>query len=344
MNREMIVAERRVRMLHRMFPEGIPALWCPALTHYDERGEIDEARMAAHLRHLSGYVKGFLIPGSTGDGWELKAEETRQLLEIALRYAQAFDLTLLIGALHRGAGEALEFIQRTAGELRLRGGAPDVKPVCGFTVCPPCGSELSQSQIGRALGSIFATGYPIALYQLPQVTQNEIKVELACDLAGQYENFLMFKDSSGTDQVVAQAARLGGVVTFRGAEGDYARWCKAGGGPYDGFLLSTANCFAPQLCQMIGELEAGRVDAAREISNSLTVAVNQVFELVNGLPFGNKFTNANKAMDHFLAWGKGASTAPRPRLHGGGCLPLDVMQRTEEILARQGLLPEAGYL
>ena len=61
--------ETRRQLLARFFPNGVPTLWCPLITHYDADGVIDRKRMAAHLEHISPFVKGILVPGSTGDGW-----------------------------------------------------------------------------------------------------------------------------------------------------------------------------------------------------------------------------------------------------------------------------------
>jgi len=72
----------------RLFPEGVPLLWCLPLTHYTRQGGIDGARIQAHLRHLSPHAKGLLVPGSTGDGWELDPEESRQVLDLALEQAR----------------------------------------------------------------------------------------------------------------------------------------------------------------------------------------------------------------------------------------------------------------
>src|SRR5882672_3791490 len=99
MSRPTHTAVERRKLLARVLPVGIPALWCPLITPYDRDGAIDRHRMAAHLRHLSPYVKGFLIPGSTGDGWELSDAEMRRLLEVAIEQITKLNLHLLIGAL-----------------------------------------------------------------------------------------------------------------------------------------------------------------------------------------------------------------------------------------------------
>ena len=62
----------RAELVARLFPEGVPTLWCPPLTHYLPDGGLDRARVKAHLEFMSPWVKGLLVPGTTGDGWELK--------------------------------------------------------------------------------------------------------------------------------------------------------------------------------------------------------------------------------------------------------------------------------
>ena len=56
----------RGQLIKTLFPAGVPRLWCPTLTHYTDGARLDPARLGAHLRALQPWVKGFLIPGSTG--------------------------------------------------------------------------------------------------------------------------------------------------------------------------------------------------------------------------------------------------------------------------------------
>ena len=131
---------------------------------------------------------------------------------------------------------------------------------------------------------------------------------------------------------------------MRGAEGDYARWLTSAGGPYHGFLLSTANCFARELHQIADDLAARRVAAARELSARVTSVVGEVFRLVAAVPVGNPFANGNKAIDHFFAHGPRADAVVPPRLHAGSRLSVEVIRATGEALARHGLMPVNGYL
>ena len=341
-------AESRSQLLTRLFPEGVPKLWCPGLTHYDREGRIDAERIAAHLQHMSAHVKAFLIPGSTGDGWELDDAETRQLLRLAIQHAGALGLHLLIGALKPDPDSGLKMFWDTVDWLESRMEDNTLNSlakarVSGFVICSPRGKDVSQDDMERWFETILKAGIPTALYQLPQVTQNEISPELASRMATRFNNFIMFKDSSGADGVASSGKDLGGVFTVRGAEGDYARWLKSAGGNYDGFLLSTANCLAREFRHMITDLEKGRIEAANAMSDRLTKTVSAVFELVSPFPDGNAFANANKAIDHFFAYGPKAAAVPPPRLHAGSSLPTEMIVETGKILQRYDLMPDKGY-
>jgi dihydrodipicolinate synthase/N-acetylneuraminate lyase len=349
------LAATRRQLVARLFPAGVPPLWCPLLTHYTDDGSIDFARMTAHLEHVSHWVRGFLIPGSTGDGWELSAAETAQVVQFALEQARRLKVHLLIGVLQPEASAALDHLRRQvaawpgvsqrnlplAPHLPLAVGEP---PVCGFAVCPPRGEHRTQQELQAALTCLLELGAPLALYQLPQITRNEMGAALVADLARRFPNFVLFKDSSGSDRVALAGERPSGVFLVRGAEGDYARWLKAAGGPYDGLLLSTANGFARELAQMLDWLGEGRREQAVELSARLNAVVQEAFRIVADVPVGNAFANANKALDHFFAFGPKAATVAPPRLHAGRRLPVEVLRAVGDALQRHGFLPERGYV
>src|ERR1051325_2499144 len=94
-----LVKTERATQVARLFPQGIPDLWCPSLTHYTANGDLDAQRISSHLKYLSQFVPGYLIPGSTGDGWELSDAEIISLLEIVIPLASRLGFQILIGAL-----------------------------------------------------------------------------------------------------------------------------------------------------------------------------------------------------------------------------------------------------
>jgi hypothetical protein len=85
-------------------------------------------------------------------------------------------------------------------------------------------------------------------------------------------------------------------------------------------------------------------DEAIALSDHLTQVVSQVFALVTDIPEGNAFSNANKAVDHYMAFGAEARLIPPPMLHAGTRVPRDVILRVGEVLESAHLIPETGYL
>jgi dihydrodipicolinate synthase/N-acetylneuraminate lyase len=339
---------QRQQLIQRFFPSGIPLLWCPSLTHYTDDGAIDQARMRAHLKFMHPAVGGFLIPGSTGEGWEQSDPEVRELLDFMIDEIHQVGAHLLIGILKTKTDDVLQAMRDTIAWLKRRAGSEDILAamakfsVCGFTVCPPSGNDLSQSKIRSALEEVLALGAPVSLYQLPQVTQNEMTPETVAGLASKFPNFYLFKDTSGEDRVAAAGFRDAFLV--RGAEGGYASHFAAGGGDYDGFLLSTANCFGPPLAAMIENVQRGKKNEATAFSDKLTAICEGLFDLAGKVGYGNAFTNANKAMDHFFAHGPEAGKITPPRLYSGKRLPQELIEAAGAALKRHGLMPEAGYL
>lgn len=342
--------KKRATFVKSFLPPKIPRLWCPLLTHYRGDGAIDFDRMSAHLRFVLPYVKGYLIPGSTGDGWELDDRETLDVVNFALRESREHEMYLLLGVLKTDLAAMNRTLDNMTDALGVVSRSEDIGKslqqahACGFTVCPPKGKTLSQEEIYSALSEIMKRGLPTALYQLPQVTENEVAPGTFERLTAAYPNLIFFKDSSGQDRIALAPVDKGGVYLVRGAEGDYARWLKDTGGPYDGFLLSTANCFPEQLHGVIEKIEAGDIPSASKISEKISGVVREVFSLVQSLPHGNAFTNANKAIDHYMALGTGASKKPGPLLHAKARLPGGVITAAGEALKRYELMPQKGYL
>lgn len=348
MSTDIFLAGRPIPTLRRMI---FPTLWCPLLTHYDDHGRIDVQRMARHLDFLAPSVRGFLVPGSTGDGWQLSDAETRELLDAVIGLARERELQLLIGVLRPDAAAMLAFMANTIAWLKQRAGTTELPDALrqaatvGFTFCAPHGAASTQDDIAAALDALLAVGAPAALYQLPQVTGNEIAPETVRALAARHANLLMLKDTSGADRIAdAGGAGIDRLFLVRGAEGGYSRHLKLAGGRYDGFLLSTANVFGAQLAELVEHLRRGRRAEADALSARLEAVVNAVFAAAAPLPYGNAFTNANKALDHFMAHGPAARSVTPPRLHSGQRLPAELIDRAGAELERHGLMPVRGYL
>lgn len=344
------ISKKRRNLLREMVGEPVPRLWCPPLTHYTPEIEVDQDRMMAHWGFMAPHVNAFLVPGSTGDAWEMNDSETRALIDLSLKLAANLNISLLMGVLKDDALATRLGISELLSILKHKTGRDDpieamkAGKVCGFTICPPRGSKLTQDKIEVELESVLELGLPIVLYQLPQVTENEMSPSLVARLADRYPNLMLLKDSSGRDRVALEADGRSLPILLRGAEGRYAQWLQESGGPYHGLLLSTANCFPRELKTIIALLEEGRGDEATTLSDRLTQVVEQVFAIVTDMPEGNAFSNANKAMDHYMAFGANSRLIGTPRLHAGTSIPKHVILRVGEVLESAHLVPDIGYL
>ncbi len=346
------VTRSRSAMVAQLFPNGIPELWCPLLTHYrDDRGSIDIARIRAHLLHLSPVIRTFLAPGSTGDGWEMTEQQQQQLVQQLCAIASELDLWIMMGVLRTGPGEARSAIQQATAELQISAGdavtaarALAKRRICGFTVTPPRGSSIAQDRIHTELAQVAELGYPLSIYQLPQVTENEMTPQTVADLAQRYPNFYLFKDTSGSDTVATAGLDYQNVFLVRGAEQDYAQWHHTSGGPYNGFLLSTANCFAFALADMLAAAHSGNHAAAAAISERVSRVAGRMFSAAAELPFGNPFSNANRAIDHVFAYGSRALNEPPPLTCSGNHLPIQLIELAHTELQKAQFEVSSGYL
>ena len=329
---------RRNVLLKELFPRGIPGLWCPLLTHFKSARQYDAERIRGHLQFLSPHVKGILIAGSTGEGWQMSDIEIHALLDTLLNSAQDTGMQILIGMLKRNVDDTIAGINAAASFLQH-------PAVVGFTVCPPTGQDLSQQQIQDDIARVLDLGWPTALYQLPQVTQNEMSAETVTELAFEFSNFIMFKDTSGLDRVAKSGLNLGGVYLVRGSEsGGYSQWLKTRGGPYDGFLLSSANALASQLAAMMRLVADDEELAAVELSRRIESIINEAFEIASSYSFGNPFAIANKLLDHVMAYGVEAEKQVPPLLIDGNRLNEQDVARTVSLLRRFESMPTIGYL
>ena len=261
------ISKRRQKLMKELMGEPAPRLWDPPLTHYLPDIEVDQYRMACHWEFMAPHVDAFLVPGSTGDAWEMNDSEVRHIVDLSIELAVEKNISLLLGVLKGDDLAIREAITELLSTLKLKTDKDDpidamkASNVYGFVICPPCGSEMTQDMIEADLDSVIDLGLPIALYQLPEVT-------------------------------------------------DYER--------------------SPSLVQ--------------RLADRLTQVVEHVFTLVNDIPDGNAFANANKAMDHYMAFGAKARRAQPPRLHAGTLIPEDLIMRVGEVLESAHLIPNEGYL
>jgi dihydrodipicolinate synthase/N-acetylneuraminate lyase len=317
-------------------------LWVPVLTHYEAtpKRRLDRARTAEHLAHIAPYVRQYLIAGTTGDGWEMSDETLADWIDFTQTPGiLTQDQTVLFGAF----GDTTDAVIARAQMIEQ---ALDAKPLAaryaGLTLCAPVSKTATQGEIADHFHRILAaTTSPIAIYQLPQVVHCEIAPETFAALAAS-DRVTLFKDTSGADKVAASGVSTGSARLLRGAEGDYAAQMKPNG-KYDGWLLSTANSLAQQLRAIADKVASGDQQSATTDSKTVSKLVVSLFAAAEGLPHGNPFSNANRAVDHILAYGQGWRNASAT-IASGPALPEDFLASIEALLNDAGLATNAGYI
>jgi len=317
------------------------SLWVPLLSHYKPGGDqLDPDRIAQHARAIRQNVRGFLLAGSTGDGWDMDDIMFDQILTLAER-RDAFDSStaLIFGSLRATTDQVIARAKRVeawAAEGRAAG------TVVGHTICPPIQADADQAAILAHYHAVLdATTLPIAVYQLPQVVQCTIEAATLKTLTDT-GRVILFKDTSGEDAVSKAGFKDKRVYMLRGAEGGYAQALKPGG-DYDGWLLSTANAFGPWLAD-IARLNETDTAAANDLSDRVSNVVATLFEEAAKVPFANPFSNANRAADHIIANGQHWRDVPAPIAITGDYLPRSLLARADEGIGLLGPLPPMGYM
>ncbi len=317
-------------------------LWVPLLTHFRRGGggtEVDGERTVAHLRALRPHVRQFLLAGSTGDGWELSQDHFSDIIRLARRADAFAGCRLLIGVLRPDTDTVVAWARHVERSLE-RDGMPAGEHV-GLAVCPPIDPGASQDTILAHYRAVLAaTTSDLAVYQLPQVTGCAIEPETMRVLARE-PRVTMFKDTSGED-AVTRSGLVSGVVMVRGAEGGYVDALRPTGG-YDGWLLSTGNVFGPVLRRMLDLHAHGHRERAGALSAMMTTMIDALFREASAVPFGNPFSNANKAADHLLAAGRDWRARPLPVAVGGNDLPLTLLEAVEDLVGHFPAMAAQGY-
>lgn len=314
-------------------------LWVPLLAHYHAGGDLDHSRMEAHLNEVSSQVTQIMLAGSTGDGWEIDDRRFQALIEFAAQKV-AGRVRVMFGALAPDTASVIARIRMVEERLSQEPGLS--QRYVGVTVCPPVDPEATQADIFLHYKEVLRqTSSELSLYQLPQVTGCKMSPETVQKLA-EDPRVIMFKDSSGEDEVAASGRDISPTVMLRGAEGGYAEAVTGGG--YDGWLLSTANVFGKELRQVEAALRSGKTDEARALSDRLGGIVSSLFDAAADETGANAFSNANRAADHLRAYGARWEAVPPPLKQNGEPLAVELVERAAKICKELIDLDGAGYL
>jgi dihydrodipicolinate synthase/N-acetylneuraminate lyase len=251
------------------------------------------------MKWLEPSVKQFLVCGTTGDGWILSDKLINDWLEILTEKNFLTDQNkILFGSFGNTTREVLHRAKLIEDYL--------TDHTCeasffGLTLCAPVNEKITQNEIIKHFEKIIEnTLLPISIYQLPQVVKCEIKPETLKYLKDKFKKrIVLFKDTSDEDKVIDSKIDFGDLKFLRGAEKNYFDHIKPRG-KYDGFLLSTANCFGKVLREILKEVEESNFEKAENLSKKLSDIIRVSFDKGEKLNFGNPFSNVNKAFLHVI--------------------------------------------
>eukprot|EP01084_Bolivina_argentea_P211179 359269_1 len=345
----------------------IPKLWCPTICHYKQQPsssvpEIDTERNCIHLGYLSQYIGGYLINGSTGDGWALNSQQQETILKSTLDFMHSDNnnnmTPILLGALAHDYNSKILSIKKYSDILEQYYESEKYdyiykqSPFVGFAINPPSNTN-NQKEMEECLADIIDNykHFPFVLYQLPQITNSEMSIETVNNLVSRFGNIIMLKDSSGTDNILKSQKCLDGVFMVRGAEGNQMESLmnmNYGVAGYNGLLLSTANNYAKELNQMMNDLMNGNWMNAQQLSKLVTDISKQTFDVVGKYNFCNPFTNSAKMVDYFIAYGEkvsGDKGSVVPMTQDGITYDIKDLMTIKDILVSNGILENSnGYM
>ncbi|MFC1758923.1 hypothetical protein ACFL2H_09160, partial [Planctomycetota bacterium] len=112
------VRDQRESLIRHFFPEGMPNLWCPALTHVRDDGSFDTSRMEKQLGRVADFCNAWLMFGPTGNGDQLSDDDVISLLECASQAAARNNAFLFVGAICDSVDQGLQRANRIVNWIR----------------------------------------------------------------------------------------------------------------------------------------------------------------------------------------------------------------------------------
>lgn len=224
---------------------NLRGIFPPAVTPFDDRGEIDEGCFRANLeRYVEAGLSGVVVAGSTGEAPYLTERERLRLIEVAREVVKPPQLVI--------AGTGLESTRET---VRLSREAVARGADALLVVTPNYYKARMDSAALTAHYRVLADEVerPVIIYSIPQFTGIHLTVETIASLS-RHPNIAGLKESSGDLKFVRSILRKASP-RFRVLVGSVLILLEGLRAGAAGAVLGQA-CFAPELC--VGVYEAFR--------------------------------------------------------------------------------------
>jgi len=271
---------------------NLRGIFPPAVTPFDDRGEIDEGCFRANLeRYVEAGLSGVVVAGSTGEAPYLTERERLRLIEVAREVVKPPQLVI--------AGTGLESTRETvrlSREAVARGADALLVVTPNYYKARMDSAALTAHY--RALAD--EIGRPVIIYSIPQFTGIHLTVEMIAGLS-RHPNIAGLKESSGDLKFVGSILRKASPH-FRVLVGSVLILLEGLRAGAAGAVLGQA-CFAPELC--VGVYEAFRrrqLKQARALQKRLLPLAQKI-----AIPYG---VSGVKAALDLAGYSGGAPRSP----------------------------------
>ncbi|UDF05124.1 4-hydroxy-tetrahydrodipicolinate synthase [Asticcacaulis sp. AND118] len=249
-------------------------VWVPMPTPFFH-GAIDHAAASDHAQHLldSG-VHGLVVAGTTGEGYALRADERRRLLDsvlaVSARRRPDVRTPVLVGL----EGPATAQVADAARSL-------NDMPIAGFLVSAPSYVRPTTEGLYRHFMSVAeATDKPIVLYNVPARTGTSMRLPCVARLHAQ-GRFPAIKACGQTIESLQGLIDIDGLQVLSGDDDGFFLTVQMGGA---GGIMASANILTERFVEIYALMKANRIEDAWALFESLRPLIRLLFSEPNPTP------------------------------------------------------------
>jgi 4-hydroxy-tetrahydrodipicolinate synthase len=242
------------------------------ITPFTERGELDEAALAAFVDwQIAEGIHGLVPVGSTGEAVTLSLAERERVVRITVERA-AGRVPVIAGAGSNDTAVAIETSKRLAAM-----GATHLLHVSPMYNKPPQRGILAHF---RAVAD--ASPVPIVVYNVPGRTGSNVLADTTLALA-EHANICAVKEASGNPAQISEIIRRrpAGFAVLSGDDGLTLDVMASGG---EGVISVISNVVPRACAELVQAMERGDLVAARSAHHRLAPLVDAAFVESNPLP------------------------------------------------------------
>lgn len=243
-------------------PNDFSGLWIPLVTPFDDHDAVDHVALARLVKRLHGDgVRGVVVCGSTGEAAALDKAEQRAVLDTVLQAAGPMPVIMGLSGYH------LPHTLAWMAELAAY-------PLYGWLVPAPHYIRPAQAGLLHWFTALAdAAAAPLVLYDIPYRTGAELSLASLRQLAA-HPKVQAIKDCGGDARKSAALLAEGTLQVLAGEDAQIFGALSAGG---VGAIAASAHLATPQFVQLVNELRADQLTAARARWRRLAPLIDALF-------------------------------------------------------------------